>query len=352
METSPASSKTQSISNGVVFSFTDSGAPPNSTDYTTVLLLHGAGFNGYIFNKLHSYAHSFNLRTIALNRRDYAGSTPLTSAELVAMSSGQKSFLDDLRAELVEFLKEFIEKERIPPIALDKNSGGLAIVGWSLGAQIVLSLISDAEDAFVEQYLKSIILFDPPYTTFGYTLPLDTTNYVPWLDPANDTLDAMLQSYVTWTCSYFDHGRLTSDAKSRPSIHDLDKRNKGEKVTVLTEDDLEKCMELRPLMREAAMTSPPMQSGFSHLAQQILFPETPSARAATKVPITYLGTSQTIWISAWAEIETKRRYAEYRNKMKDSGKVIRFVRMDGENHFVHWDQPKAFLETLVNIVCT
>ncbi|KAI0713888.1 hypothetical protein C8Q76DRAFT_732741 [Earliella scabrosa] len=52
----------------------DSGAPTGSTDYTTLVLVHGLMWHGANFEKLLPYAKQNNARIIAVNRRDYPGS--------------------------------------------------------------------------------------------------------------------------------------------------------------------------------------------------------------------------------------------------------------------------------------
>ncbi|KIK69425.1 hypothetical protein GYMLUDRAFT_35484 [Collybiopsis luxurians FD-317 M1] len=98
--------KKYSLSEGIEFSFTDIGAPANSNDYTTIVVLHGGGFNAYQLRKMHSYAHGLNLRTVLLHRRNYAGSTPYTPTELHELQQGNRVFLERLSAQLAEFLAE------------------------------------------------------------------------------------------------------------------------------------------------------------------------------------------------------------------------------------------------------
>ncbi|KAF9062032.1 hypothetical protein BDP27DRAFT_1300589 [Rhodocollybia butyracea] len=192
--------QTYSLSRGIELSFTDSGAPPNSVDYTTLLVVHGTAFNAYQFHKLHSYAHALNLRTILLHRRDYVGSTPYSLTELEEISEAKKVFWERLSAQLAEFVVMLIQKEGIPRLTqstesrsegLDlKGRGGVAIMGWSFGCATVLSLfgvvknpmISDKHYDLLQEYIGDFILYDPPHVAFGYPVPSDSPNYVPWED--------------------------------------------------------------------------------------------------------------------------------------------------------------------------
>ncbi|KAE9407333.1 hypothetical protein BT96DRAFT_874657 [Gymnopus androsaceus JB14] len=377
MEPTPAaatwSSKTYSIPGGIEFFATDSGPPPNSNDYTTIILIHGAGFNGYSFQKLHSLAHTFNLRTVAFNRRDYSGSTPYTPEELSSMENGDKAFIDRLGMHLHEFLKCFVEEEEIPRISLDKRmdngkhrigkvdaklEGGLVLVGWSLGAQTLLSMLSDfqgdlalvgpsPDGILLEEYVKDVVFYDPPYTAFGYSLPpdYDTSGkkyYLPWLDPENTTLDAAMTAYVSWTGSYFDH-HFESESSNNGGQVQIDSQSKStEKMTTWTEEDLKAGSELAVMIREAGMTAPPIQRILANLGQQVLFNDGPESvtespvRRFAHAALTYISASRTIWISAWANFEMKRRYKAYlaMNKDRTPAKPIRFVDIQGANHFV------------------
>ncbi|KAG6864538.1 hypothetical protein C0991_008885 [Blastosporella zonata] len=144
--------------------FTDSGPPPSSTDYTTLIVLHGSAFTGDGFEKLHNYSHKHNLRTVIWNRRDYPGSTQYTDAEIDDLNNGRKIFLDRLAIQVADFLKQYIEKESIPKISADRKAGGFAIMGWSMGSATAMPLFSEPSllapelYALLEQYVKDLVL--------------------------------------------------------------------------------------------------------------------------------------------------------------------------------------------------
>ena len=86
--------------------------------------------------KLHAFAHQFNMRTIIWNRRDYPGSTPYTDSELEDLSQGRKIFIDRAGSQLGEFLFQLVDKEQIPRATDGGISGGIAIMGWSVGEKV------------------------------------------------------------------------------------------------------------------------------------------------------------------------------------------------------------------------
>ncbi|KAJ7139230.1 hypothetical protein C8R44DRAFT_605493, partial [Mycena epipterygia] len=82
------------LPDGIDIRHTDSGAP-STPDYTTMVILHGTGYNGCAcFVRLHEYAQRYNLRIILWNRQDYHGSTRHTNDKLADMRAGGKKSQD------------------------------------------------------------------------------------------------------------------------------------------------------------------------------------------------------------------------------------------------------------------
>lgn len=96
-------------------------------------------------------AAKYSLRIIALNRRDYVGSTPFTTAELDDLLSDDdakhRQFLQTRGLEIARFLVWVIDELEIPPkmeAVMDgksKTYGGLALMGWSLGNIQTISVL-------------------------------------------------------------------------------------------------------------------------------------------------------------------------------------------------------------------
>ncbi|KAH9949819.1 hypothetical protein B0H21DRAFT_687756 [Amylocystis lapponica] len=127
---------TASVDNhGTVLYYEDSGAPP-SPAYITVVLLHGLLINGGIFTRLFRYAEANNLRLLAVNLRDYAGSTPYSRAEIEVLQSSNKdaqaTCLETQGLQLATFIRWFIGTKNIPPITRDPKSGDALGGGFAL----------------------------------------------------------------------------------------------------------------------------------------------------------------------------------------------------------------------------
>ncbi|KAJ6479495.1 Alpha/Beta hydrolase protein [Mycena vitilis] len=210
---------TVQLPDGIELCYTDSGAPAASS-YCTLVVIHGSGFNGDGFVSLHKYAHQNNLRVVALNRRDYRGSTKYTDAELEDLKAGRKIFLDRLAIQLAWFLQQFVNHEGTPKVSVDRKSGGFVILGWSSGVMTALSLFSDpaaipqALYETVEPYVKNVVLYDPPYSSLGYPQPDYEGWYNPFTDSDYPTPTQMYENFQQWVSSYFTHPDIESGKPS------------------------------------------------------------------------------------------------------------------------------------------
>ncbi|KAG6840111.1 hypothetical protein C0991_008901 [Blastosporella zonata] len=245
MASVPIASETAHLPDGIDIFYTDSGAPPGSTDYTTVIILHGTAFTGHNLKKLHDYAHGLNLRTLIWNRRDYAGSTKYTEDELDDLKHGRRVFLDRLAAQLVQFLLLFIEQYDVPKVDVERRTGGFAIMGWSLGNTTALSLFSHTSlippEAYtlLKSYVKDLIIYDSTLFAFGWKLPPDADPSVIY-EPmskfdGDETPDGVMRNFHTWVSSYYDH------PENPKSINDLHFAERTERASSdnWTADDLE-----------------------------------------------------------------------------------------------------------------
>ncbi|KAJ7605125.1 Alpha/Beta hydrolase protein [Mycena polygramma] len=232
---------TVKLPDGIELYYTDSGAPKSS--YSTLVILHGSAFNGDGFIPVHEYASQKNLRVIALNRRDYRGSTKYTDAELEDLAAGRKVFQDRLALQLAWFLKYFIDHEGIPTVSREAKSGGFILMGWSFGTATLLSLFSDptvipkALYETIERYLLSIILYDPPNSALGYPQPPDEHFYNPFTDPDYRTGEEIYENFEHWVSSYFTHPDIASGKASGISYA---KRTEKRTINNWTEEEKEK----------------------------------------------------------------------------------------------------------------
>ncbi|KAJ4482855.1 hypothetical protein C8J55DRAFT_559677 [Lentinula edodes] len=400
----PLQIQTYTLSEGIELSFTDSGVPPGSADYTTVVFLHGGIFNAYQFHKVHAHAHAQNLRTVLLHRRDYAGSTSYSATEIEELEQGSVTFWERLSAQVAQFLEIFIERERIPKLTRKLSSsrettcsfaatsvkenrggnGGIAILAWSAGCSTVLSFLGGTQNPLIskelyqllQQYVGNCILYgqrfilffkarltkrhvpkDPTYLCFGYPLPSDNRNYIPWDDLTVST-DELPQLVAEWVSSYYDHPCYDPVTRSLPStatVNELDGiRLKSDRISISswTDEELVKGLEGSSAKNETLVFQPSVQKILRQLSEQALFNETSVSNWFPGVGVSYIGGTRSNWMCAWAIIETKRRYLRTlftgieKNGRSYNIRKIRFVDMDGLNHVAHWDQTREFMEVI------
>ncbi|KAF9072658.1 hypothetical protein BDP27DRAFT_1217333 [Rhodocollybia butyracea] len=225
---------TYTLPDGSQFFFIDSGPPKDATNYTTVMILHGSAFNGFSFEKVHKYFLKNNIRSVAWNRRDYRGSSELTDADLEDLRLGRKDFLDGRAVQMAQFLVLFIEKEHIIKVNFEENTGGIALMGWSMGVASVMPFFSDpslfGEETynFLEPYIKNLILLDPPASSLGYPEICNQEIYDPWYDPEYQTPEEKFQGFCSWVSTYYDHPNLSINS---PTFDEL--KHSSQDATIL-----------------------------------------------------------------------------------------------------------------------
>ncbi|KAK0472647.1 Alpha/Beta hydrolase protein [Armillaria novae-zelandiae] len=200
-------------SSGVELSYIDSGAPAQAS-YITIFAIHGMIFTKEIFQRVIDLAPSKGVRFVALNRRHFPGTTPLSPEELVITQTGgtddsQREALVEARGhEIALFIDTFIQKFDLPSIS---SGGGVVLFGWSLGATFAPIAISSTdtlpEDVRrrLSEYMRSLILYEPAPIALG--LPTPKQNWTFLVDttvPENLRLPVFGQ----WCTSYFDHADI------------------------------------------------------------------------------------------------------------------------------------------------
>jgi hypothetical protein len=95
------------------------------------------------FERMHDAGLKRNIRTVIINRPEYAGSTKYTDEQIREAAEGQKVFLDRFQLQLAHFLQFMVSELRVPRFNKSQKIGGIAIMGWSLGVLYQLSLLAD-----------------------------------------------------------------------------------------------------------------------------------------------------------------------------------------------------------------
>lgn len=117
------------------------------------------------------HAAKRNLRLVAVNMRDYPGSTLYSPEELAALAnpdaSVQAAAVRTHAEELAAFMEHFIEENHIPKLKVSngQRTGGLALLTWSMSNMLAFAFLANAVSfpqetrELLEQYLRTVVLF-------------------------------------------------------------------------------------------------------------------------------------------------------------------------------------------------
>ncbi|KAJ7671855.1 hypothetical protein B0H17DRAFT_948063 [Mycena rosella] len=179
----PYTEHTLKLPDGIEILYTDSGAP-KTTDYTTLVVVHGTGFNGCTRLCFPTRVRpQYNLRIILWNRRGYRGSTKYSDEELADLKAGRKVFQDRLAIQTAWFLEHFIKNESSPKVTADRSAGGFILMGWSFGNATTLALFADPAVIpkplyeTVEPHLRSLVLYGSNLFWFKYSKRAQFTSH-------------------------------------------------------------------------------------------------------------------------------------------------------------------------------
>ena len=130
----------------------------------------GDGFVG-IFGRMLPYASKYGLRLIAINMRDYAGSTPYTDDELAEFANSdvkvQASAVRKLGREFGGFMVFVCTSLGIPATTVldGQKRGGLAFLTWSMSNMGLVSVLGDprtlddAQKTILQRYLRTAFAY-------------------------------------------------------------------------------------------------------------------------------------------------------------------------------------------------
>ncbi|KXN86988.1 hypothetical protein AN958_09331 [Leucoagaricus sp. SymC.cos] len=340
---------TAELTGDIQLLYTDSGAVPASDDYTTLIVIHGSAFNGDGFVRLHDHAHKNNLRVVIWNRRDYRGSTKYTDAELDDLKNGRKVFQDRTALLNAQFIEYYIKKENVPHLSADRKTGGFIVMGWSFGVATELALLSDPTTIpkplynFIEPYVMSVVIYDPPYSALGYPMPVADNIYDPWTDPDYPTPAQLYDNFQHWVSSYYNHDIKSGSANGL----DYSKRTGERTVSSWTPEQKDKYFDGVAAVRvELPAYAPPMQATLNKQTHGALFDEKNIASHFPKVNVFYISGAHTCWYCIWGYMESERLYKEAVAR-GEKVRPTQFHLVQEGNHFLHYDLPDLLLSSVV-----
>ncbi|KAG5718709.1 hypothetical protein E4T56_gene16592 [Termitomyces sp. T112] len=336
---------TLSAGPGVELSYIDSGAPASKHVYTTIVAIHGMCFSNLIFEKMLPVASQKGSRFVALNRRHYPGSTEYSSQELSIVVNGGTDEQKDAElqargAEISTFIDNLIQESNIPPISEDRKTGGIILLGWSLGSATALAAIasthglsSDARTRLGTR-IKSVIFYDPAPIILGFPTP--DQNWAPLVD--NYIAEGLrLAAFGQWATGYFDHGDLAKrdlsalswvlpSASRIPTFFNIPPKKYAEAARYGGDgfSDLPYMIHFVNQFKAAyrkVVNNPEILKILPDLTSVLLVGESSGAFAIAAM---------------WA--------VEDDQEQVDGGKALKIILIPGINHFWHWDDPESALD--------
>ena len=296
---------------------------------------------------------------------DVTASTTTRSNRVI--SKNYATFLQQRGAELARFLAWFIDNEKIPPRSDEagRASGGISLLGWSLGNVTTLSTLAFSSTLDpelmkkLEPYLRKVIIFgkrhdlivtgivnssrihvlDPANDTLGYPTPAH------WYNPRSDpeiSAEELRSKSMIWLSSYFAHSPSSRDPIML--MHDFMKGNLAQheihpskKPTVMSPTDISAGEEVISTghgdlfsVRESARAvheTVRIRALFSDLNQTSGPPVLP------KVDISYIWCTESIWQAVFTMRSLQQDIASPPDHHY-LARSVRFMALEGGNHFV------------------
>ncbi|OCH91229.1 hypothetical protein OBBRIDRAFT_775554 [Obba rivulosa] len=355
---------------GTVLYYEDTGAPEGSQKYTTLILVHGAMFHGAIFQRMFPHAAARNLRIVAVNKRDYAGSTPFTPQEQDALRGPveeQRAVLEAMGLQLAHFIAWFIRKENIPPVSESSGmrTGGFALVGWSAGNMDTISLLANADKLsqatreLFETYFRTFVVYEMAARTAGENVDLRTGVRAPWWDPNVPSEDKVKAFQIFVSMDFPPVAELTGDLPGILARKPLLEEGSSKPTTTaarMTPEELAAVIDAETFLRSHALVS---RIDPSILRQNI--------RRAILDCRSDLGSGGkgVIWPalqvkSVWADMSLGESLmghwmlSDYWNTEHHLGhdglRPLKTFKFENGNHLAHWDDAERFTEFLSKIL--
>ncbi|TFK65662.1 hypothetical protein BDN72DRAFT_188712 [Pluteus cervinus] len=331
---------TINIQNNVTFAYLD-GGPPSGSQYTTVIILHGDGFNSNVFTRLIAKAHDFGWRVIAVNRRDYAPTTLLSTAELAPLSAGydgEVAFFRQRGKEVGLLIEALISKHKLPAAQgnIKNHQNGIVLVGWSLGCVTTHAFLANL-DALptttlntLQKYIHTVLQHDP--AQMGWAPPPQHDLSL-WFNP---DLHQRFTLFSQWARSFFKHNN--TDPKTG-NINDIDFNNPTSKPPTFSG------------LSTSVVNTMTDYYPFAYSEMTIIFLAPPSTallfrRAAfdktlgsylPQVRVRYYSAAETPGILMWTVWQVQKTIANpsFINGVK--ARDVKYWISPKGNHFVFWD---------------
>ncbi|OJT12824.1 hypothetical protein TRAPUB_10659 [Trametes pubescens] len=408
MPTAPVDDK------GTVLYYEDSGAPPGSTNYITVVLIHGTCFHSgtspSIVTPLHTaYSHSAlaavyrpmipfaaerNLRFVLLNLRDYPGSTPYSADDMEDLHGStlerQVRALQTGGLEIAAFVRWFIETEDTPPIREVSGSqalvGGVSVLAWSGGTCAAVATFAHADKLpeatrrLFDAHLRSFIMYgayrvsadpgrathrfhrfeDPSVTVVGEARPPGLGALV-----RNQAapLDVQVAEFALTIGSYYPPFALP-DSIDPPPVYDPPRRAVHLSADPVDPKYIPTITKMGPrVLRD--VTYPEVFTESQHLLWALSYDVYRQNLSRALFDCRFddgSGILTEVWPALRVHVVWCDRspgdvlwasaviHVRYKDAEPKHRRSVEFHKLEDANHFVHWEEPEKFVAFLAGIV--
>ncbi|KAI0705152.1 hypothetical protein BC835DRAFT_1537220 [Cytidiella melzeri] len=336
---------------GNVLEYEDSGAPPGSTDYTTLFCFNNFLWHSGVFRPLFPHAATYNFRVIAIHPREYCRSSPYTDDELAALQSGdQDDEANIIRQEghaMAVVIAHVIKNDGLPLPSESGGvkTGGVIIIARSAGVALLAALLGNLDSldkevyALLDQYVTCCIMLDPPGMIFGIAEP---TGSIHPLKDVSLSPEQATKDFIDWTVSYHepisDLNLVTAETILTRKSLSATSSDPRYTPTRMNEQDLKEltCPEV------ASRLGPLFMNWEVSMANtRRTFLNTGGAWKNVKIIITWA--DSVFWTAIWGVkgiTDLLEEPAEKGAERRD----VRFVRVDNANGWFFYDHPEQFLQ--------
>ncbi|KIJ64790.1 hypothetical protein HYDPIDRAFT_111394 [Hydnomerulius pinastri MD-312] len=338
-------SGTIEVGDNVEFFYEDSGtaALKDHADYTTLVFIPGMGFNGSIFRGLFPHAPQQNCRIVGLYRRGFA---PSSSCSAWNKRDTQEEGLKLEGLQLAKFLINFASSQSIPKINRERKSGGIILIGWSLGASPLHSLLAyldkleDHQLDTLQKYLYAVVSHDTSTIAHGIPNPIQHKGW-------SGDCDERFRQFRAWVTGYYTHPDSNSpdikdhfeydtpDPNLPASLHDVPEAD----FNNMTSIDMFAGPDLYRLLLDPAL--------LQRLTRWAIFDST-RAQNLPNLKVRYICGKQTpgqlIYAMHKLEEAMKKDPSQLFGEGATKAREAKFTYLEEGNHFFFVDKPEWALE--------
>ncbi|KAF8643345.1 hypothetical protein AX16_009074 [Volvariella volvacea WC 439] len=337
-----------STSNSVKFAYLDSGSRQKSSTYTTLVFVHGDGFNAGVYTNLLPIASDYGFRIVALNRRDYPPTTALSAAELAPLSqgvAGELAFFRERGKELGLFLDAFIQKNNIPAARSDRT-GGIVLVGWSLGCMFTHAFLANPDVftstilARLNKYVHTVVQHDAGPAQMGFSNPPEYDISL-WLEP---DLKKRFSLFRDWATGYYRHQNANPVTGNTSTIEFNTPTSQPHTLSKLSPQQLSLLTDFNAFAGSETTLVFMGPDSLKEIMRRALFdPALASVLPNTRVRYYHGGTTPGILVYATWLLEdcAADPFPVYGGK---KARDVQVTRSPSGNHFIFYDQPGTALE--------